>query len=226
MMNGVAAVPAPLPEVRRCGPLGPGQVPWILTVSDFVTMVGAGMTVKFFNLFFIEDERFSPTSICWLQTAYPLVIAIFTKFTERLAKPFGRAQASLLFFSCNVVCLVLLSKVQYLPVLLILFLLRGGFANSTYPIDRSILMDFTPSSRRGMWNAVENFTSMTWSGSAFLGGILSDSHDYRFTFLITAFVYGTGCIIYSPLLFIVPRKEEHVREVSLASDPIQDTTSA
>lgn len=24
----------------------------------------------------------------------------------------------------------------------------------TYPIDRSILMDFTPSSQRGMWNAV------------------------------------------------------------------------
>lgn len=26
--------------------------------------------------------------------------------------------------------------------------------SGTYPIDRSILMDFTPSSQRGMWNAV------------------------------------------------------------------------
>lgn len=189
-------------------------------------MVGAGMTVKFFNLFFIEDEHFSPTAICWLQAAYPLVIAVFTKFTERLAKPIGRAQASLLFFSLNVLCLVLLSGVQSLPVLLVVFLVRGGFANSTYPIDRSILMDFTPSSRRGMWNAVESFTSMTWSGSAFIGGLLSDSHDYRFTFLITAFVYAAGCLTYSPLLFLVPRKEEAVREVTLTSGTAADTSPA
>merc|ERR1712032_920545 len=71
--------------------------------------------------------------------------------------------------------------------------------------------------RRGLWNAVENFTSMTWSGSAFIGGVLADSHDYRFTFLITAFVYAFGCTIYSSLLLIVPRKEEAVREVSAAA---------
>ena len=86
--------------------------------------------------------------------------------------------------------------------------------SGTYPIDRSILMDFTPSSQRGMWNAVtlgdllisqqrarsllfpgwilpatcnwsvagsprNSLTSMTWSGSAFLGGLLSDAKDYR-----------------------------------------------
>jgi MFS family permease len=202
-------------RARRCGFLGSKQVPVILALSDFITCIGAGMTVKFFNLFFIVDEHFSPTEICWLQTAYPLVIALFTKFTERLSKPFGRAQASLLFFSSNVICLFLMSGVKYLPILLAVFLVRGGFANSTYPIDRSILMDFTPSSRRGLWNAVENFTSMTWSGSAVFGGLLADSRDYRFTFFITGFVYATACVIYCPLLFIVPRKEEEVRDVSL-----------
>jgi len=202
-------------RARRCGLLGPKQVPVILALSDFITCIGAGMTVKFFNLFFIVDEHFSPTEICWLQTAYPLVIALFTKFTERLSKPFGRAQASLLFFTSNVICLFLMSGVKYLPILLVVFLVRGGFANSTYPIDRSILMDFTPSSRRGLWNAVENFTSMTWSGSAVFGGLLADSRDYRFTFFITGFVYATACVIYSPLLCIVPRKEDAVRDVSL-----------
>jgi len=214
------------PRPRRCGCLGPRHVPVILALSDFITMVGAGMTVKFFNLFFIQDEHFSPTAICWLQTSYPLVIAVFTKFTERLAKPIGRAQASLLFFSCNVLCLFLLSGVQYLPLLLVVFLVRGGFANSTYPIDRSILMDYTPSSRRGLWNAVESFTSMTWSGSAFLGGMLSDFHDYRFTFLITALVYALGCLVYSPLLVLVPRNEEAVREVSLTAAATTEASPA
>jgi len=193
--------------MRRFGPLRPHHVPVLLAGADFITCIGAGMTVKFFNLFFIEDQKFSPIAICVLQTAYPLVIALFMKGTERAAKPLGRPQASLLFFSSNVLCLFLLSQVHNLPVLLAIYLLRGGFANSTYPIDRSILMDFTPSSQRGRWNAVESLTSMTWSGSAFAGGLLSDSHDYRFTFAITALVYACACLVYLPLLWLVPRRE-------------------
>mmetsp|Transcript_6286 Transcript_6286/g.15625 ORF Transcript_6286/g.15625 Transcript_6286/m.15625 type:complete len:515 (+) Transcript_6286:135-1679(+) len=192
---------------RRFGPFTLRHVPVLLAVSDFTMCVGAGMTVKFFNLFFIQDHAFSPVSISLLQAAYPLVIAVFMKFTERLAKPLGRAQASLLFFSSNVACLLLMTQVSSLPILLAVFLLRGGFANSTYPIDRSILMDFTPTSQRGRWNAVESLTSMTWSGSAFIGGLLSDARDYSFTFLITALVYAVGCCVYAPLLGLVPRRE-------------------
>lgn len=190
---------------RRFGPLTTKHIPILLALADFITCIGAGMTVKFFNLFFIQDESFSPVAISVLQMVYPLIIAVFMKLTEQAAKPFGRAQASLMFFSCNVLCLFLLSEVTWLPVLLVVFLLRGGFANSTYPIDRSILMDYTPSSQRGLWNSIESLTSMTWSGSAFIGGLLSDGHDYRFTFLITAFVYGTACLVYAPLLVLVPR---------------------
>lgn len=204
---GEVASAASLRTGRRFGPLKPKHVPFILALSNFMTCVGAGMTVKFFNLFFIEDQHFTPIQICLLQTAYPMVIAVFMKWTQCLAKPFGRPQASLTFFSTSVLCLFLLSELQSLPLLLVVFLIRGGFANSTYPLDRSILMDFTPSEQRGRWNAVESLTSMTWSGSALIGGLLSDQRDYRFTFLITAFVYATACVIYAPLLALVPRKE-------------------
>jgi len=192
---------------RKLGPLRGWHVPFILATADFITCVGAGMTVKFFNLFFIQDMHFKPTDICLLQTAYPLVIAVFVKLTQKLSKPLGRAQASCAFFSGSVVCLLMLSQVKSAPLLLFVFLLRGGLSNSTGAIDRSIIMDFTPSSQRGRWNAVQSFTSMTWSGSAFLGGLSADCHDYRFTFLITAFVYATACVVYSPLLVLVPRKE-------------------
>ena len=40
-------------------------------------------------------------------------------------------------------------QVTWLPFLLVIFMVRGGFANSTFPIDRSILMDYTPSTQRG-----------------------------------------------------------------------------
>mmetsp|Transcript_20430 Transcript_20430/g.49696 ORF Transcript_20430/g.49696 Transcript_20430/m.49696 type:complete len:152 (+) Transcript_20430:85-540(+) len=48
---------------------------------------------------------------------------------------------------------------------------------------------------------------MTWAGSAFIGGRLADSHDYRFTFMITALIYLFALILYTPLVFLVPRNE-------------------
>lgn len=203
--------------------LGKKQVPYILAGSDFLTAIGAGMTVKFFNLFFIQDYGFSASNINWLQTVYPLVIALFMPILQKIAQPMGRAQASCLFFGLNVLCLVLLSQVQSLPILLGLFLVRGGFANAVSPINRSILMDFTSTEQRGMWNAIDSLTGMSWSGSAFIGGLLADSHDYRYTFLITGMVYLTATVIYSPTLCLVPRAEkamgEQGRELTTHIDP-------
>ncbi|CAJ1354153.1 unnamed protein product, partial [Effrenium voratum] len=202
------ATAVPVRSELRLGCLGARHVPVLLALADFITCIGAGMTVKFFNLFFIQDLHFSPVGINLLQTAYPLVIAGFMKLTERLAKPLGRPQASLLFFSSSVLSLWIMAEVKWLPLLLLVFMARGGFANSTYPIDRSILMDFTKSSERGFWNAINSLTSMTWSGSAFLGGLLSDQRDYQYTFLITSLVYASACVVYSPLLWLVPKKEQ------------------
>lgn len=203
-----AAAPPTVAEEPRCLCFRSKHVPVLLALAGFISCIGAGITVKFFNLFFIQDHQFSPVAISLLQTAYPLVIILFMKFTERLAKPLGRAQASLSFFSANVLCLFLLGEVTWLPFLLVIFMVRGGFANSTSPIDRSILMDYTPSTQRGMWNAIQSLTLMTWSGSAFLGGLLSDSHDYRYTFVITSLIYACACVVYTPLLWLVPRKEK------------------
>lgn len=205
-------------RTRRWGPFRAWHVPVILAVFAFLTSVGAGMTEKFFNLFFIEEKDFSPKEICWLQTAYPLVIAGFMKLTQTCSRTFGRAQVSLASFSCSVFCLWLMSRLHSVPALLVIFFIRGGFANSSYPLDRSIIMDFTPSSQRGRWNAIESVTSMTWSGSAFLGGILADAKDYRFTFMITALLYSLGCVAYVPLVALVPRQEARLERAATAID--------
>lgn len=99
----------------------------------------------------------------------------------------------------------------------IFFVCSGSLQNAAYPIDRSILIDFTPSKHRGKWNSIASLTNMTWSGSAVLGGYLVDRHDYTFTFLITAGIYAVGVLCYMPLLWWVPRKENEVS----ASTPLK-----
>ena len=97
-----------------------------------------------------------------------------------------------------------MAKSKNLELLLGVYFVRSALVNSAYPIDRSIVLDYTPSGQRGRWNAVGSLSMGVWSGFAFLGGELADSHDYQYTFLITSFIYGVSCLIYLPLVFIVP----------------------
>lgn len=68
----------------------------------------------------------------------------------------------------------------YIEFLSNFVLIRGQLQNAAYPVDRSILMDFIQSGSRGKWNSIASLTTMTWSGSAVLGGYLADKYDYRY----------------------------------------------
>lgn len=154
-----------------------------------------------------------------LNCIYPLSIALCMRIVQRISNCIGRAQASSIAFLLNAICFCLLSRMGNLRILLGLFLVRGGLANGAIPIDRSIVMDFVPSADRGKWNAVESFTSMTWCGSAFLGGYLADAHDYRFTFVISAVLYFASLAAYLPLLWLVPREDRRFPTAPLLGSP-------
>merc|ERR1712232_184740 len=181
-------------------------VPWLAAISDLITCVGAGMTIKYFNLYWKNMWLLNPTQVLAIAAFQPLSIAIFIKLLEKPAERLGRAQASLCCFFTGVFAFIVLAKTNNLAVALIFYFIRSGMANAVYPLNKSIMFDFTPSSQRGRWNAVETLSGSVWSGSAFLGGYLADQGGYAFTFLITAGIYMFAMLIYSPLLYIVPRK--------------------
>lgn len=52
------------------------MIPFVLTTADFITDVGAGMTVRFFPLFFINDYQVSPIGLCGIFCLYPLCVAM------------------------------------------------------------------------------------------------------------------------------------------------------
>ena len=109
--------------------------------------------------------------------------------------------ASVLLDAAGTVCLFGLSLPSPAYVAVPLYLLRTAAMNASYPTQRAIMMDVVPKKQRGRWNALENVTSFTWTGSAALGGWLVDRYDYTFTFRITAFIYVAGTAL---LLLLVP----------------------
>jgi MFS family permease len=192
--------------------------PYLICLNDVITCVGAGMTVKFFPLFFKNDYGLSPMELQGLFAVNCLSFAIFTWLCERLASRIGRVQGSLLFSMGGVACLFTLAYVRWLPLVIFVFVLRGALQNSIYPIDRSIIMDFVPSKERGRWNSIESLSAMTWSGSAVVGGYLMDNHDYRYTFVITGYIYLIACCMRIPLLWMVPKRERFVQAKTVFED--------
>ena len=83
--------------------------------------------------------------------------------------------------------------------------------NCTYPLNTSIMMDYCPKDQRARWTSLQSVVRFGWCGSAALGGVLADAHDYRFTFTITAAWQGLGALAMVPLLAVVPRREAPVR---------------
>jgi len=189
-------------------------IPWLVMSSDLIRRIGAGMTVKFFPLFFIRDYAFSPVEINILFAVYPVFMASCAMLQSSVASKMGRAHAGILFQFTGIAFLIGMCHVSNVWIMIVFFILRGSFQNAGYPIDKSIIMDYVPSHRRGLWNAIEQITSVTWSGSAVLGGILADVRDYRYTFMITACIYVFAGLVYAPLLWLVPRNESDLKSVS------------
>lgn len=92
--------------------------------------------------------------------------------------------------------------------MMVLQIIRSSIANGYFPLEESVLMDAVPKNRRGFWKSLDSISSFGWSGSAFLGGMISKKNDYYKTFLYTAILTSCGTPILLYLCFIVPKKEK------------------
>ncbi|CDJ56125.1 transporter, major facilitator family domain-containing protein, putative [Eimeria maxima] len=70
------------------------SVPFIVSTADLVRSMGAGMTVKFFPLFFTDYFSLSPIQLSILAVFYGLSIALFISIAAKISKYIGRALAS------------------------------------------------------------------------------------------------------------------------------------
>ena len=70
-------------------------VPYIIAASDILTASGAGMTIKYFNLFWRQDFNLTASQVMLIAAFQALFIGLFSTVLERVARYIGRAQTSL-----------------------------------------------------------------------------------------------------------------------------------
>lgn len=182
-------------------------IPILLVGSNIIIGIGAGMTIKYFPIFFKEHEFYLLDPVL-VQVIMGLTF-IFTGLASLIAQRFSvkRGRVKIIFIVQFIATLCLFGIAFFPPlyILVPIFITRGALMNAAQPLSRSILMDVVPKKHRGKVNSLEAFAwGFFWNFSALLGGYLIGSeppYNFKLCFLVTAGVYMLGII---PILFLAP----------------------
>ena len=181
------------------------NVPYVIAFGDFFTAVGAGMTVKYFPLFFVDMYALSPISLSILYFITRILTALAALVTDKIAGCINSRVAVLLGAkSIGTMCLYMMAffdpNYQQLYLIAPIYVLRTAIMNGTNGIKRSLLMDCVPKKSRAAWNSFESITRFTWSGSAVLGGFLVEQYSFKFCFLCTGIIYTMSTAFFALLI--------------------------
>ncbi|MBN2156471.1 MAG: MFS transporter [Candidatus Lokiarchaeota archaeon] len=175
----------------------------ILISSSLIIGIGAGMTIKYFSIFFIEQYALQPVSVQLIMGMTSVATGLAAIIAQRISKRKGRIQMIFVFELVATICLFIIATYPNLWILIPLFIIRGSLMNAGEPLSRSILMDIVPKKHRGKVNSIQTISwGLLWNASAVLGGYLVGNvrpYNFRLNFLVTASVYVVGII---PLIFL------------------------
>jgi MFS family permease len=181
-------------------------VPALITMADVLSGLAAGMSIRYFPIFFLENLQLSPRLVQVLFLSSTICMAIMQKITLKVASKFGRLQATLCmkWLGASLMISMIISYLNHAPTYLvcIFWVSRTAIMNSTSAITRSILMDAVPKNERAKWSSLDNLTMFGWSGSAAIGGYLVDYEGIIFNFSLTVCFQLVATI---PFLFLFGR---------------------
>jgi predicted MFS family arabinose efflux permease len=207
-------------------------VPLSVEVFFVATLLANGMTVKFFSLYFTQILHFSPSELCWLNVGCRLFISVASQAGKPLSRALGRGVTIFWLHLGSAVFMGLLYGYGLFepPIWLVCisYYLRFAFLHMRDPLLYSITMDTVPPDQKGRWAALSSVRSMTFGGSALIGGFLSDSYGYTFSFHVTVVSLLASTLLFLPVLRYFPAMEgrDAAREPATVSGEPSTTAGA
>lgn len=171
-------------------------VPYVLVGCNIIIGLGAGMTVKFFPVFFMEEYTLTPINVQIIFGLTSIATGLSGLLAQKLSRGSGRPQIIFLSQAIATACLGIIATYPPLWILIVIFILRGSFMNAAQPLSRSILMDIVPKEKRGIWNSLEALAwGLFWNVSAVVGGyLIGPANNFRLNFLVTMGIYVLGTL--------------------------------
>merc|ERR1719320_274823 len=87
-------------------------VPYIITISDFIKAFAAGMTIKFFPLFFKNEVNMSPAQVSAISATTYFLLIFFIYLSGKVSNRLGKIQTLLIAAVCGSCLLILMAVVK------------------------------------------------------------------------------------------------------------------
>ncbi|MFX1507512.1 MAG: MFS transporter, partial [Promethearchaeota archaeon] len=175
----------------------------ILLISNLLIGFGAGMTIKFFPIFFMKQYDMTPIPVQLIMGTTSILTGLTSIYAQKFSLKRGRAEMIFFVQGIATACLFIISFYPPILILVPIFLARGSLMNASQPLSRSILMDIVPKRNRGKVNSIQTLSwGMFWNFSAAIGGFLiGPNNNFRLCFIVTTSLYVIGTLL---ILIIIP----------------------
>ena len=189
--------------------------------------IGAGLTIPFVNLFFNSVFNFNSSDFSLLSSVTAMLVFIFSLLVPTLRKNYGYWMTIVLVQTLAIFCLIIMSLTEiyesyHYSVLIAVaaYVFRQPLMHMAHPASNELMMNYVGKNNQELISAL---SSSLWSCSWFFSAKIFEwlrIVDFRYfeIFLITAFLYVLGVILYALLI----KEYEKNQKVSSEILPIAD----
>ena len=189
--------------------------------------IGAGLTIPFVNLFFNSVFHFNSSNFSLLSSITAMLVFTFSLLVPTLRKKYGYWMTIVFVQTLAILCLVIMSLTEiyasypYAVIIAVAaYIFRQPLMHMAHPASNELMMNYVGKNNQELISAL---SSSLWSASWFISAKLFEwlrLLDFRYyeIFLITAFLYILGVILY---VFLIKEYENNQKN-SPAALPIAD----
>ena len=191
--------------------------------------IGAGLTIPFVNLFFNSVFNFSSSDFSLLGSVTAILVFFSSLMVPTLKQKYGYWMTIVFVQGLSIGCLITMAMTElfsgsYYALYFAIgaFILRQPLMHMAHPSSNELMMNYVGKRNQELISAL---SSSLWSASWFISAKIFEwlrilQFHYYEIFLITAFLYIIGVILYGILikLFENTQKEQKDRFISLSEE--------
>jgi len=175
----------------------------VIVSCDVLNALASGMSLKFLNLFLIEDYGVSPIGLLWVAVWQNLATVFLTPTIKTMMKKMrktgvkGAVVVSGVWFVALIFMALICVPGLHLYVVVFAIIANASLTSCTKAHNRAKLVDSLPHSRVAGYMVWDSLNKANQGGITIFGGQLCNAYGYRGCFVVTLFILLIRWIIYT-----------------------------
>ena len=120
-----------------------------------IISIGAGMSVRFFPIFFKDYYNLPPTIVNFIYFLVALLTGLMAIIVTKYVNTVGKIESIISVQLIAIISLFIIALIPPLSILIPIFLIRGSFMNASQPVKNAMIMDLVPKRNRGIFQSLQ-----------------------------------------------------------------------